>query len=84
MNSTQAGVYASAESLRRPSCDFTLTGAGGVMRLHPLTPDAVAWVEENIPPDAMHWSGAAVLDVRELAAMVESIVGNGLRIGKGL
>lgn len=84
MNISQAGVYATSEGGYGVGPDFTLSDVGSLLILNPLTPDAAAWVTDNLPTDAMHWSGGVVIEPGYAGDILEGIVGDGLRIGRGL
>jgi len=60
--------------------DFTFTNHGSITTLRPNTPAASAWVDENIPADAMQWAGAVVIEPRYADPILDGIASDGLTI----
>lgn len=82
MNISQAGVYAGPAS-QSDGADFHFTNHGSIAVLVALTPEAQAWVDDNVAADAVHWAGGVVIDKRLVAEVVENIAADGLTIGEG-
>ncbi len=59
--------------------DFTVQNHGTIFLLCPATPEAEAWVEENLPEDRMTWAGRdVVIEHRFICSIVDGIQSDGL------
>lgn len=83
MNNAQAGVYATATPQAASGADFYFNNHGSIAVLVPVSPEAQAWVSDNLPADALHWAGGVVIEARCVPDVVEGIAGGGLLIGGG-
>ena len=62
--------------------DARVTYHGSICILHPLTPAAEAWIEENIDPDAQRWGSdnGVVIEPRYMNDILNNMRGAGLRV----
>ena len=56
-----------------PTADFDITNWGSIFMIHPLTPEARDWAEENLPDD---FTGA--VEPRYVKDIVEGFTADGL------
>ncbi len=62
--------------------DLLVHGGGSVYLVRPVSPFGAAWVDEHIPPDAMWFGGAVVVEHRHVADLLFGAADDGLRIGR--
>lgn len=48
--------------------------------LFSLTDEAVAWVDEHLPPNPIYWTGGVVVEHRYVAPIVAGILDDGLEV----
>jgi hypothetical protein len=63
-----------------PQPDFTVANHGSIFLLNPLTAEATAWVEENIPGDAQYFGNAVAVEHRYIDDIVVGIRADGLTV----
>lgn len=61
--------------------DFAFRNHGSICLLDPRTPEAKAWVQDNLPGDARRWCGAIVIEPRYVDPILAGIAGDGLTVG---
>ena len=62
--------------------DLLVHGGGSVYLVRPVSPFGAAWVDEHIPPDAMWFGGAVVVEHRHVADLLFDAADDGLRVGR--
>lgn len=60
--------------------DFLLVDHGSISTLKPLTPEAEAWIDEHIDPEAMMMGTAIVIEHRYVGDIVEGLTNDGLTL----
>lgn len=60
--------------------DIRIENHGSIMLLHPLTTEAWAWVEDNLPDDRQEWCGGVVVEPRYVANIVTGMQDDGLEV----
>jgi len=61
--------------------DFRIENHGSIVVVQPLTPEATAWVEENVPTEPWQWLGGGLcVEHRYAEAIVEGIGEDGLNV----
>lgn len=60
--------------------DFLLQDQGTMAVLFSLTDEAVAWVDEHLPPNPIYWTGGVVVEHRYVAPIVAGILDDGLEV----
>jgi hypothetical protein len=64
--------------MKRRDVDLALHGS--IDLLTPLTPEAQAWVKENIPDDAQWFGGALAVEPRYAPDIVQGMIDDGLAV----
>ena len=67
-------------SAARERRDVDLALGGLIDLLTPLTPDAQAWIEANIPDDAPRFGGALAVEPRYAPEIVQGMIEDGLAV----
>lgn len=60
--------------------DFEIQDHGSIMLLAPISTQAVAWIDDNLPPERMEWAGAVAIEPRYLEPIVQGILDAGLTV----
>ena len=62
----------------KPSPDVLVNNAGTVFTFYPLTPQAKAWIDENVQDDAQWFGNALVVEHRYAWGLAEGMLSEGL------
>lgn len=60
--------------------DFIFTNHGSITTLAPITPEARAWVDDNLSGDVQHFGQSIVIEPRYAGDIIDAIVWDGLAI----
>ncbi len=60
--------------------DLLVHGGGSVYLLRPISPVGVAWVHQNISPDATWFGGAVVVEPRYIRDIRRGATRDGLKV----
>jgi hypothetical protein len=60
--------------------DVDLSLHGSIDLLTPLTPEAQAWMKDNIPDDALWFGGALAVEPRYAPDIVQGMIDDGLTV----
>ncbi len=60
--------------------DFSILNEGSILVLTPETDEGQAWVEENLPGDALRWAGGYVIEPRYMEDILTGILSDGLTV----
>jgi len=63
--------------------DFLCENHGSVFLLRPISPSALAWIEEHLPPDRITFADAVVIEPRYVWAILVGIQDDGLAVSRG-
>lgn len=80
MTRTQQTAAAQTRPATLITADFYVSNQGSLFLLYPLTTDASAWVEANLPDDAQTWGDAIVVEHRYIGAIVAGAQRDGLTV----
>ncbi len=61
-----------------PKPDIMVSDHGSIFLIHPWTDAGKAWIDENIPDDAMYYANALAVEARYVENIVEGMKGDGL------
>ena len=81
MSSHDDSFAASGSSPTRS--DFLCENHGSVFLLRPISPSALAWIEEHLPPDRITFGNAVVVEPRYVWAILVGIQDDGLAVSRG-
>ena len=76
-------INAYATSGTSPTADFVCENHGSVFLLRPVSPAALAWIEEHLPPDRITFGNAVVIESRYVWAILVGLQDDGLVVSRG-
>ena len=63
--------------------DFLCENHGSVFLLRPISPSALAWIEEHLPFDRITFGDAVVIEPRYVCAILVGLQDDGLAVSRG-
>ncbi len=60
--------------------DIFVNNHGSILIFVPATEAGMEWMDENLPADAMRWSGGVVVEPRYAGPIIEGAINDGLEV----
>ena len=80
MSSHNDSFVASGNS---PTVDFLCENHSSIFLLRPISPAALAWIEEHLPPDRLSFGNAVVIEPRYVWTILHGLQEDGLVVSRG-